>query len=256
MEVSATSINCPEDVAGAAKALNDIAMDIGNLRVAATENIASKFPMTDMEGNVLASSIFGWRETTSSWWKMPLLALNSPLPIACRYESEVFWCNANGFYTRQDNHFLDAIDISSFERLVRVPAVICVPVHLPFCQVGAVSFIPNEGGADKIEEIYSEHGVFLEHISRPFIAGYAKAMNKRAWIPTGCKLTKREVECLQWAAKGKTDQEIATLISRSFATVRFHMQRAGVKLDSVNRSQAIFKAAQLGFLGSVAVQDV
>ena len=60
---------------------------------------------------------------------------------------------------------------------------------------------------------------------------------------------------MRWAAVGKTDQEIAMLLSRSCATVRFHIHNAAVKLDAVNRSQTVFKASQLGFLGSVAVES-
>ena len=39
------------------------------------------------------------------------------------------------------------------------------------------------------------------------------------------------------------------ILGRSHATVRFHIQNAGEKLDAVNRSQTVFKAAQLGYIG-------
>jgi LuxR family transcriptional regulator, quorum-sensing system regulator CciR len=32
-------------------------------------------------------------------------------------------------------------------------------------------------------------------------------------------------------------------------TIRFHIQKAGVKLNAVNRSQTVFNAARLGFIG-------
>lgn len=74
----------------------------------------------------------------------------------------------------------------------------------------------------------------------------------RPWIPKNCRLSKREVECLRWAAVGKTDVEIAMILGRSCATVRFHIHNAATKLEAVNRSQTVFKATQLGYLGSVA----
>jgi DNA-binding CsgD family transcriptional regulator len=40
------------------------------------------------------------------------------------------------------------------------------------------------------------------------------------------------------------------IIDLSHATIRYHMQRAGEKLNAVNRAQTIFKAGQLGFLGA------
>jgi DNA-binding CsgD family transcriptional regulator len=64
-------------------------------------------------------------------------------------------------------------------------------------------------------------------------------------------LTKREVECLRWAAAGKTNDEIATIINLKRTTIRFHIRAAAQKLDAVNRDQALFKAAQLGFLGTL-----
>ena len=85
-----------------------------------------------------------------------------------------------------------------------------------------------------------------------FVSGYSKAHRTRHWLPGDCQLTKREVECLRWASIGKTDKEISMILGRSHATVRFHIQNAGEKLDAVNRSQTIFKAAQLGYLGYAA----
>jgi len=38
------------------------------------------------------------------------------------------------------------------------------------------------------------------------------------------------------------------IMSRSRATVRFHIHNASVKLDAVNRSQTVFKAAHLGYI--------
>ncbi|MEY4240261.1 MAG: hypothetical protein RL339_2862, partial [Pseudomonadota bacterium] len=49
---------------------------------------------------------------------------------------------------------------------------------------------------------------------------------------------------------GKTDKEISMILGRSHATIRYHIHRAGEKLDSVNRAQTIFKAGQLGYLGA------
>ena len=42
------------------------------------------------------------------------------------------------------------------------------------------------------------------------------------------------------------------ILARSCATVRFHIHNAANKLQAVNRSQTVFKATQLGYLGSVA----
>src|ERR1700741_3910446 len=78
-----TEIACAADIRPAAEALRDIAKELGNFRAAACDNIASKMPMHDAEGNILACDVFGWPGSKEQWWKKPLLALSSPLPIAC-----------------------------------------------------------------------------------------------------------------------------------------------------------------------------
>ncbi|MEM6913651.1 MAG: helix-turn-helix transcriptional regulator [Pseudomonadota bacterium] len=248
-----TAVSSVETIRFAAERLRDVGEELGGYRVAPCANIASKSPMVDADGHVLASDVFGWPDHKSAWWRQPLVALSSPLPRACRYESEAFWCNTESCYTRQPNKLLNEIDFSKLREFAETAAVICVPIHLPFGQIGAVSFSPSDPEKSDLSEEFEAHGYIMEDLSKRFIAGYVKAMDRRNWIPTNCRLSKREVECLSWAAAGKTDQEIAMVLSRSCATVRFHIHNAAVKLDAVNRSQTVFKAAQLGFLGSVAV---
>jgi len=248
-----TGILCAADIRPAAEALRDIAREIGNFRVAACDNIASKMPMHDAEGNILAFDIFGWPASKEQWWKKPLLALTSPLPIACRYEADPFWANAQGIHTRAPNPLLESIDLTDFAEMVNAKAVIAVPIHLPFGQIGAVSFSPIDDTRSDLSREYALYADQLEYHARRFITGYSRVMSRRPWIPKDCRLSKREVECLRWAAVGKTDVEIAMIIRRSCATVRFHIHNAATKLEAVNRSQTVFKATQLGFLGSVAV---
>ncbi len=247
-----TRIMSVDDIRPAAEGLRDLARELSNFRVAACANIASKTPMMDAEGNPLAASIFGWPGSKDQWWKKPLLALSSPLTFACRYESEPFWANADGIYTCSPNPMLDQVDLSHFRDEVNADAVIVVPTHLPFGQIGAVSFSPIEPGRSDLSREFELYADILEYQGRRFINGYSRVTSQRPWIPRNCRLSKREVECLRWAALGKTDVEIAMILSRSCATVRFHIHNAAIKLEAVNRSQTVFKATQLGYLGSVA----
>lgn len=241
-----------DDVRPAAEALRDVARELCNFQVAACANIASKAPMMDAQGNALASTVFGWSGAKDQWWKKPLLALSSPLTFACRYESEPFWANADGIYTRAPNPLLDQIDLSHFRDEVNAKAVIVVPVHLPFGQIGVVSFSLSDDSRSDLSREFELYADTLEYQARRFISGYSRVTSQRPWIPRNCRLSKREVECLRWAALGKTDVEIAMILSRSCATVRFHIHNAAIKLEAVNRSQTVFKATQLGYLGSVA----
>lgn len=62
------------------------------------------------------------------------------------------------------------------------------------------------------------------------------------------KLSKREIECLGWAASGRTSWEIAGIMTLSEATVVFHLNNLIRKLKVKNRTQAIAVGVSLGLL--------
>lgn len=247
--LEAVTVRCVEDIHDAAVALNAIAQERG-MRVCTCDDISSKEPMIDADGTILNADIFGWIEDGKRWWEDHRLALHSPLPRACRYESEPFWVNERGFYGVWRNSYLEEIDLHDFSKRSLCAAGIVVPVHLPFGQISANSFVPADPLQDDMAREFAEYGALLGQVMRRFIAGYVQAQRTKRRIPTNCVLSKREVECLRWAAIGKTDMEISMILGRSHATIRYHIHRAGEKLDAVNRAQAIFKAGQLGYLGA------
>ena len=61
-------------------------------------------------------------------------------------------------------------------------------------------------------------------------------------------LTEREVECLKWAADGKSEWEIGTILGVSEHTVDRHMANARRKLGARTRTQAIATAMRLGLI--------
>jgi len=243
------TIRSTDDIHDAAVAIQQIAEERG-LRVSMCDDIASKEPMVDAEGTIINADIFGWLADGERWWEDHRLALSSPLPRACRYESEPFWANRDGFRTHWPNHYLEEIDLSEFEKRALVKSAIVIPIHLPFGQISASSYRPFDREIDDLSDLFAEYNEFLAQITRRFITGYVQAVRKTRRIPSDCVLSKREVECLRWAAIGKTDKEVSMILSRSHATIRYHIHRAGEKLNSVNRAQTIFKAGQLGYLGA------
>ncbi len=250
--VERLTIRSLADIRPAAESLHQASLSLAGLRTAPSANIASKEHMLDAQGAVLASEVFGWVGPAQRWWENTRIALTSPLVIACRYESEPFWCNMHGIHTRQRNPHIESLDLADFCNRAMSEAAIVVPIHLPFGQIAAVSFTPVEPHRIDLERDFAQHADVLELWARRFICSYVKVRSKQSLIRSDVRLSKREVECLRWAALGKTDQEIATIIHRSCATIRFHIHNAAVKLDAVNRSQTLFKASQLGYLGAVS----
>lgn len=252
-DIARVSVRSMPDIRPAAEALRDmVTMYEPNFRIAISDNISSKRPLVDGDGDVLSSEVFGFISDEERKWGENRVALSSPLLRACRYESEPFWANETGFRTQQPNPYLDGIDLNNFDKRAMCWAAIVIPVHLPFGQIGVAVIGPTDPKMTDLSDAYENHadawGVYVHR----FLAGYVKLMRTRQWLPVDCQLTKREVECLRWAAVGKTDKEISLILARSHATVRFHIQNAGEKLDAVNRSQTIFKAGQLGYLGLAA----
>ena len=245
--IDAVRVASPDGIKPAAEALHRIAMEHG-MRAAPAHDIADKRTPVDADGNILATEVFGWGDGEHVWWRNSRIALDSPLTTACRFESQPFWGNAEGFRTREANAYLDSIDITNFEKRAMTRAAIAVPVHLPFGQIGAVSFNPLDKNKTDLTEDFERLSDAFGLYAHTFIATYVQVMGSVQALPPETRLSKREVECLHWAAIGKTDLEISMIMSRSRATVRFHIHNAATKLNAVNRSQTVFKASQLGYI--------
>ncbi|SIQ36697.1 DNA-binding transcriptional regulator, CsgD family [Rhizobium sp. RU20A] len=75
---------------------------------------------------------------------------------------------------------------------------------------------------------------------------YERAMASR--VTATERLSMREVECLRWAAAGKSSDEIAIILGISAYTVSSYFKTATRKLGAVNRMQAIARAIRLKLL--------
>lgn len=58
--------------------------------------------------------------------------------------------------------------------------------------------------------------------------------------------TAREVECLQWTAAGKTDEEIAKILGLSVKTVYYHIDGAKRRINASSRTHAVASAIRIG----------
>ncbi|MCT4714417.1 transcriptional regulator SdiA [Enterobacteriaceae bacterium H18W14] len=62
------------------------------------------------------------------------------------------------------------------------------------------------------------------------------------------KLSKRELEILQWTGEGKTSAEIAIILSISENTVNFHQKNMQKKFNAPNKTQIACYAAAMGII--------
>lgn len=61
-------------------------------------------------------------------------------------------------------------------------------------------------------------------------------------------LTRREIECLQWAAVGKSEWEISQILGISEHTSEKHLLNAKAKLGASNRAHAVAEAIRRGYI--------
>lgn len=112
--------------------------------------------------------------------------------------------------------------------------VMVVPVHGPAGYEGAVS-------------LGALAPVSLDAVERALLRAMALAVHDRCHETEGfgnssrpfVALTSREIDCMQWAAVGKSDGEIGQILGISGATVHFHIERVKKRLDTRSRTEAV-----------------
>jgi LuxR family transcriptional regulator, quorum-sensing system regulator CinR len=72
--------------------------------------------------------------------------------------------------------------------------------------------------------------------------------------PEPVELSKREEECLIWAARGKTFHDIAALLNLSFASVKTYLDTARHKLSCINLTHAVAVAIATGVIPAKALR--
>lgn len=117
---------------------------------------------------------------------------------------------------------------------------IAFPVRLGGVGNGYVSF--SGSGINLASEIMIDQHVRSCHVLMDLLS-----LDERRAIPAET-LSEREIACLQLAGDGQISEEIAERLGLSVHTVNAYLGSATIKLDAVNRIQAIAKAIRLGYI--------
>lgn len=141
--------------------------------------------------------------------------------------------------------FLDASDFTPFvtqldERLLPYSGI-AFPIRLGAVGNGFIVF-PTSGGADLPGEL-----ILAVHSRCYRVMTEILSLDERRSAPAET-LSEREIACLQLAGDGRISEEIADRLGLSVHTVNAYLGSATIKLDSVNRIQAIAKAIRLGYI--------
>ena len=137
-------------------------------------------------------------------------------------------------------------EILGLEKLVTLTGIrggVSMPVRGPGGLFGYVVYT-SHSDLEGLLCAYADAGDALFVMAYHFYEAIAERLSSAAASEHG--LTAREIECLSLVAVGKTLEEVAEIIGRSYSTVRFHLHNAEQKLGTGNRSHTIAKAASMG----------
>lgn len=212
--------------------------------IAAQSDLGDPEPMADEHGTPYAESRFRWYEETA-YWRNRRLALDSSFLHAARLSSEPFYYSDGRLTTWRPTAVFKGVDVSDVSG---ISSAIIAPVHLPRGRLGAIVWAAVE--PIDAAKVFAEHAAGFHASALRLISSHAEASGRPRAASGNVHLTRREVQCLRWAAAGKTDPEIAIILSLSNSTVRFHLRNAAAKMGVNGRAQSVQVAAGLGFVGA------
>lgn len=229
-------------------AVRDAGLAAGFPYVAAQSDLGDPEPMSDRNGTPYAAKLFNWIDEPTAYWRDRRLALKSPFLHATRIFGEPIWYENGKLGSWRTTDVLDAIDCSKLDAQYGFSAAIIVPVHSPGGRIGAVVWVARD--VVDLPAVFEREAERMFILATRLIAAHADAAARlRPGTMVG-QLTPREVQCVRWAAAGKTNSEIGIILALSVSTVRFHLRNAGDRLGASSRSQTIQVATGHGFLGA------
>ncbi|MGO9744477.1 MAG: helix-turn-helix transcriptional regulator [Roseiarcus sp.] len=187
--------------------------------------------------------------TYSKEWSLRYFARRyfeiDPLVGACLNATETFdWRSTLKASPQSAAFFADAADHGIGGNGVTIPVPVKPSVF------GVVSF--NSGLEDAEWEAFKHlHMGKLEAVAcLTASAGerYTKLPSKRI------ELSKRELQALSWAARGRTASEIGEIMGVSYATARSHLEGARRKLECENVTHAVATALAIGLIPPAALR--
>lgn len=124
---------------------------------------------------------------------------------------------------------------------------VTLPIHGPNGEVGLLSMASDAPPGEQFtRQITQRMGALT------LVRDYAFASSVSFSCSSGGdpvpRLTRRELEILQWVMAGKSSWEISMIINCSEATVNFHLANVRQKFNVNTRQQAVVKAIALGLI--------
>jgi len=245
----ATDTDTLREAEALAREIVAVGARIGLPFTAAAADISSPIPPTGADGRPMAETIFRWIDPSLRYWEDHGFALRAAFIHAARACAEPFYFTGGRFLSWRPMRALDAITAEGPIETYGVGVAIVAPTYLPGGVIGAVIWASPDTSLD-VAAAFAAHAEALHILALKFVATYEEAVIGSDATPA--RLTRREIQCLKWAAAGKTDSEISEIVAIALPTVRFHITNAARKLKVAGRSQAVQRASTLGYIGAGA----
>jgi DNA-binding CsgD family transcriptional regulator len=218
--------------------------------IAVSADIGSPDPVMGPDGRPYAETLFRWIDPELRYWEDRGFALRARVIHATRVCAEPFYVSDGRLATWRAHSSLDAFNRMDETERFGVSGAIVAPAYLPGGVIGAIVWATPDAAVD-VPAIFAQRAAALHTLALKFVAIHHDLASRRTPV-TPAPLTRREIQCLKWAAMGKTDGDISEIMHISLPTVRFHITNAARKLNVMGRPQAISKAATLGYVGGLA----
>lgn len=124
-----------------------------------------------------------------------------------------------------------------------------VPIHDAMGRIGSLNFCCG-GDLDEFRAIIQQNQHELHLIAIYLHSAVGNQDIKPLSLQRFPLLSTREIECLEWASRGKSRRDTAAILGVSPATVKFHLENAIRKLEVATTRQACVKAALMGLIGA------
>jgi len=137
-------------------------------------------------------------------------------------------------------------DVLERARQIGIGDGFTVPAHVPGESAGSCSFATASGEAPRADRLYLAQiaGGLAFEAARRLVVARPEPGDKP-------HLTDRQRECIYWAARGKTDLEIAVILGISHETVILHLKQARARYGVFKRTQLAVHALFDGTLSFV-----
>jgi DNA-binding CsgD family transcriptional regulator len=186
-------------------------------------------------------------------YSLPLTYPIESWPIAAQSAESrdpfIWTPNEPRYFTMSRLAQLRQVAVRAFFRRFGVEGAVTTPVHTGDEKFGFVTWFSCSLGPSAVEDWTDMFGE-LQRAASEFLNVFP-TLTPGSPGRRDFGLSQRQIECLRWAALGKTNDEIAELIGRSAETVRFHLKKSTTKLNANNRIHAIAVASYLQLLGDI-----